>query len=106
MAVSYYSKYKLLLPVPPTFRNTMPPLLCATLSPSELLDVDFGAPLHSLVICGTTHPLEDELLKWHRVQKSSPPAEVEGSELAEVEGGERAEGGEEAEGSEREEASR
>lgn len=59
------------------------------ISSSELLDVDFGAPLHSLVICGTTHPLEDELLKWHRLQK--PPTPTEGSELAEVEGGERAE---------------
>lgn len=32
---------------------------------SELLEVDFGGPLHCLVICGTTHPLEEELLKWH-----------------------------------------
>ena len=42
----------------------------------------FGAPLHSLVICGTTHPLEDELLKWHRVESESPPAE--GGEIAEA----------------------
>lgn len=44
--------------------------------PSELLDVDFGEPLHSLVICGTTHPLEDELLKWHRapVPEADRPA--------------------------------
>lgn len=41
---------------------------------SELLDVDFGEPLHSLVICGTTHPLEDELLKWHRVAAADRPA--------------------------------
>lgn len=79
------------------------PFLRATVSipSSELLGVDFGAPLHSLVICGTTHPLEDELLKWHRVQK--PPTPAEGSELAEeVEGGERAEeaGGGEGEGAE------
>ncbi|CAM9504860.1 unnamed protein product [Laminaria digitata] len=81
-------------------------------SMSELLDVDFGAPLHSLVICGTTHPLEDELLKWHRVQKSPPPAAegggelagVESGDLAEVEGSERAAAG--AEGGEREETAR
>ena len=29
----------------------------------QLLDVDFGAPLHSLVIAGTTHPVEDEILE-------------------------------------------
>lgn len=29
----------------------------------QLLDVDFGAPLHSLVIAGTTHPIEDEILE-------------------------------------------
>ena len=62
--------------------------------------MDFGPPLHSLVICGTTHPLEDELLKWHRVEKSPPPAE--GGELGEVEGGERAQAGaNEGEGDER-----
>eukprot|EP01032_Pedospumella_encystans_P032822 gene32822-37065_t len=27
---------------------------------SQLLDVDFGAPLHCLVICGEIHPLEQE----------------------------------------------
>ena len=27
----------------------------------DLLDVDFGAPLHSLAICGTIHPLEQEV---------------------------------------------
>lgn len=46
----------------------------SSLLPSELLDVDFGEPLHSLVICGTTHPLEDELLKWHRVAVADRPA--------------------------------
>lgn len=34
---------------------------------SQLLEVDFGAPLHCLVICGETHPLERELLRWHMV---------------------------------------
>ena len=28
----------------------------------QLLTVDFGAPLHSLVIVGETHPLEEEML--------------------------------------------
>lgn len=42
---------------------------------SELLEVDFGGPLHCLVICGTTHPLEEELLKWHRAHQQPPPVE-------------------------------
>lgn len=51
--------------------------------PSELLDVDFGEPLHSLVICGATHPLEDELLKWHRVAVADRPAAGVQAERAE-----------------------
>ena len=27
----------------------------------ELLQVDFGKPLHSLALCGETHPLEAEV---------------------------------------------
>ena len=27
----------------------------------ELFEVDFGTPLHSLVICGDLHPLEQEV---------------------------------------------
>lgn len=27
----------------------------------ELLSVDFGTPLHSLVICGEVHPLEEDV---------------------------------------------
>lgn len=57
---------------------------------SELLDVDFGEPLHSLVICGKTHPLEDELLKWHRVGETQPP--VEAAETAVVQGPDEGEG--------------
>lgn len=34
---------------------------------SELLQVDFGEPHYSLVICGTTDPEEDKLLEWYRV---------------------------------------
>ncbi|CAM9620818.1 unnamed protein product [Discosporangium mesarthrocarpum] len=46
---------------------------------SELVNVDFGDPLHSLVICGTTHPLEEELLKWHMVEQK--PQELRNPEL-------------------------
>jgi len=28
----------------------------------ELLEVDFGAPLHCLAICGEIHPLEQEVI--------------------------------------------
>jgi hypothetical protein len=34
-------------------------IVCGTLG--ELLDVDFGAPLHCLVIVGETHPVEKEV---------------------------------------------
>lgn len=59
-------------------------------SPSELLAVDFGEPLHSVIINGTTHPLEDELLQWHRVTDSAGTA-VEGTKVA-AEGEEAAAG--------------
>lgn len=57
--------------------------------PSELVDVDFGEPLHSVVICGTTHPLEDELLKWHRApvpaaEKTAAGVPAEGAEGADA----------------------
>ena len=29
----------------------------------KLAEVDFGAPLHSLILCGDMHYLEEELLK-------------------------------------------
>ncbi len=35
---------------------------------SELLTIDLGAPLHSLVIPGKTHFLEDDMLKFYREQ--------------------------------------
>ena len=34
----------------------------------ELLDVDFGAPLHSFIIAGKTHVIEDEILALYRKQ--------------------------------------
>lgn len=33
----------------------------------ELLNVDFGAPLHSFIICGKMHELEEEFIKAFRV---------------------------------------
>lgn len=35
-------------------------------SMKQLLDVDFGPPLHSLVIAGDLHPIETEMLKLLR----------------------------------------
>ena len=34
---------------------------------AQLQSVDFGAPLHSLVIAGATHPIEDEILARFRL---------------------------------------
>jgi hypothetical protein len=45
---------------------------------AELLTIDLGAPLHSLVIPGKTHFLEDDMLKFYREQHAqmhpTPPA--------------------------------
>ena len=38
-------------------------------SMASLLDVDFGPPLHSLVIAGDTHVIEDEILALYREQQ-------------------------------------
>ena len=50
----------------------------------ELRTVDFGAPLHSLVIVAKTHPLEDEMLAHFRVNDATPrlqaPADGEGED--------------------------
>lgn len=35
-------------------------------SMKELLDVDFGPPLHSVVIAGTTHVMEEEFLSFYK----------------------------------------
>ena len=35
----------------------------------ELVDIDFGAPLHSVIIVGETHELEDEVLASFSVAK-------------------------------------
>lgn len=34
----------------------------------QLLAVDFGAPLHCLVIVGTTHPIEEEMLNMYKLK--------------------------------------
>lgn len=34
------------------------------------VDIDFGPPLHSLVIVGETHPIEDEALKMYGKQQA------------------------------------
>lgn len=34
---------------------------------TQLLEVDFGLPLHSLILVGDTHPIEDEILAQFRV---------------------------------------
>ena len=41
----------------------------------DLLEVDFRAPLHSLVISGDRHPIEDEILQqfWHTPGGAPPP---------------------------------
>lgn len=42
--------------------------LIAAGSMTDLLDVDFGAPLHCLVIVGETHPVEEEMLEFYKVK--------------------------------------
>jgi len=37
---------------------------------SQLKDIDFGAPLHSFVICGEMHPLEKEYFDYYRVKSN------------------------------------
>lgn len=34
----------------------------------DLLDVDFGAPLHCLVIVGETHIVEEEMLEFYTIR--------------------------------------
>ncbi|KAM7514067.1 hypothetical protein LguiA_003650 [Lonicera macranthoides] len=40
-------------------------------SMKQLLSVDFGPPLHSLVIVGQTHPVEEEMLDFFKVKDNS-----------------------------------
>ena len=34
----------------------------------QLQDADFGPPLHSLIIAGTTHHVEDEILNYYMLR--------------------------------------
>lgn len=37
----------------------------------QLQSIDFGAPLHCLVITGKTHPVEEEMLDFYRVRSEN-----------------------------------
>ena len=37
----------------------------------QLLEADFGSPLHSLVICGNLHVMEEEALSLFKVNQAS-----------------------------------
>lgn len=37
-------------------------------SMKDLLNIDFGAPLHCFVIVGDTHPIEDEMLEFYAIK--------------------------------------
>lgn len=39
---------------------------------TELLNVDFGAPLHSMVVLGTLHEMEEAFLETFRVADGTP----------------------------------
>ncbi|KAK9266187.1 hypothetical protein L1049_012409 [Liquidambar formosana] len=44
----------------------------------QLLMIDFGAPLHCLVMVGKTHPVEDEMLDFYKLEeKTSEPNDKE-----------------------------
>ncbi len=40
---------------------------------SELLHIDFGKPLHSLVVSGHLHPSEQDMMKYFSVAVQNPP---------------------------------
>lgn len=44
-------------------------------SMKDLLTIDFGLPLHCLVIVGKTHPLEEEMLEFYAMSKECINAE-------------------------------
>ncbi|CAI5492737.1 unnamed protein product, partial [Closterium sp. Naga37s-1] len=57
-------------------------------SMQQLLDVDLGPPLHSLVLCGALHELERDFLHAFKVTDATPRI-VEGSEGSDEEESER-----------------
>ena len=38
----------------------------------ELRHINFGPPLHSLIIAGNTHVIEEEILSVYRIQNTGP----------------------------------
>lgn len=48
-------------------------------SMKELRAVDFGPPLHCLVIVGKTHPLEDEMLDFHTIKSDELQSQENGT---------------------------
>lgn len=44
---------------------------------AQLMQVDFGAPLHCLTICGEIHPLESEFLKLYQVKEEEMVLKLE-----------------------------
>ncbi|CAI5481953.1 unnamed protein product [Closterium sp. Yama58-4] len=58
-------------------------------SMQQLSDVDFGPPLHSLVLCGALHELERDFLDAFRVMDATPRIVEEGSEGSAEEESER-----------------
>lgn len=40
-------------------------------SMKQLLTIDFGPPLHCLVIVGETHPVEEEMLEFYKTDGNS-----------------------------------
>ncbi|GAB2234307.1 hypothetical protein Droror1_Dr00003554 [Drosera rotundifolia] len=50
----------------------------------QLLTVDFGAPLHSLVIIGETHPVEEEMLSFFAIKEENPETTTYLNSLCEV----------------------
>lgn len=44
----------------------------------QLQLVDFGAPLHCLVITGHTHPVEEEMLDFYRLETQNLKQEDNG----------------------------
>ena len=50
--------------------------MIAVASLAQLAVADLGAPLHSLVIPGATHFLEDDMLKFYREQWAASPEAI------------------------------
>ncbi|KIY92977.1 diphthine synthase [Monoraphidium neglectum] len=53
----------------------------------ELMEVDFGAPLHCLIIAGNVHVVEEEILGYYRIGQAGAAAGAEGAAAAAGGGG-------------------